>query len=140
MDVARKLLILVREAGYKLEFKNIKVENLLPKECRDATSIDDFFSRLDKAGKYFEAKRRKAETQGKRLRYIARYENGKAKISLEAVGGDHPFYSLSSNDNIVAFTTTYYKRPMVIQGPGAGAEVTSGGVFADIIRISNYLI
>ncbi|MGE5365410.1 MAG: bifunctional aspartate kinase/homoserine dehydrogenase I [Bacteroidota bacterium] len=141
LDVARKLIILVREAGIKLEFDDIRVENLIPESARSASSIDEFFVQLEKSDAEFEAKRAAAAAEGKVLRYIATYENGNASISLQAVDKTHPFYSLQANDNIIAFKTVYYnERPVVIQGPGAGAEVTSGGVFADIVRISNYLI
>ena len=82
----------------------------------------------------------KANTEGKVLRFIAQMEGGKATVSLQAVGQDHPFYSLSGSDNIIAFTSERYKeRPLVIKGPGAGAEVTAAGVFAEIITIGNYL-
>lgn len=141
MDVARKLLILVRESGYKLELEDIKVENLIPEKARGKFSIDKFFKILKQFDKDFEYRRSLAEKNEKVLRYIARYENGKAEVSLQAVSKEHPFYSLSANDNILSFKTVYYyDRPIVIQGPGAGAEVTSGGILADIIRIGNYLI
>jgi len=140
MDVARKLLILAREIGLKLELKNMKVESLIPKSALKTKSVDEFFIKLAEHDDEFEKKRKKAEANGKVLRYIARLENGKAEISLQEVGTDHPFYSLSGSDNIFAFTTKHYQeRPIVIKGPGAGANVTSAGVFADIIRISNYL-
>ena len=88
----------------------------------------------------FEELRKHAEMNGSVLRYIAVYENGKASVKLTEVKPDHPFYSLSSNDNIISLTTIYYNNsPMVIRGPGAGAKVTSGGVLADIVRIANYL-
>ncbi len=141
MDVARKLIILVREAGYKLELEDINVENLIPVKARGKGSIENFYEILKKYDKDFEKRRNDAWKEGKVLRYIAKYENGKSDVSLQAVGKDHPFYSLSANDNILSFKTVYYyERPIVIQGPGAGAEVTSGGIFADIIRIGNYLI
>jgi len=141
MDVARKLIILVREAGYKLELDDINVENLIPEKARAKGSIESFYKTLKKYDRDFEIRREDAWKEGKVLRYIAKYENGKSEVSLQAVGKEHPFYSLSANDNILSFKTVYYyDRPIVIQGPGAGAEVTSGGIFADIIRIGNYLI
>jgi bifunctional aspartokinase / homoserine dehydrogenase 1 len=141
MDVARKLLILVRESGYKLEMKDIKVQNLIPQNARGDASISEFFIELEKHDKEFEEMRAKASSEGKVLRYIARYENGEAEVSLNPVDNSHPFFWLSANDNKLALKTVYYfDRPIVIQGPGAGAEVTSGGIFADIIRIGNYLI
>lgn len=141
MDVARKLLILAREAGFTLELQDISVDNLIPEELRDPKiPVEEFLERLQNYDKYYEGLLSSAKAENKRLRYIAEYCDGKAEIKLTAVDSRHPFYSLSLNDNIVAFTTVYYRqRPIVIQGPGAGAEVTSGGVFADIIRIANYL-
>lgn len=141
LDVARKLLILVREAGYKLELSDIKIESLIPEGIKLNTTVDEFFKDLKEFDNTFELLRSEAEKQNKVLRYIAKYEDCKADVSLLAVDRFHPFYSLHSNDNIIAFKTVYYnERPIVIQGPGAGAEVTSGGIFADIIRIGNYLL
>lgn len=141
LDVARKLLILVREAGYKLELSDIKIESLIPEGIRMGTTVDQFFNDLKEYDAGYESVRARAAAEGKVLRYIAKYEDGKADVSLHAVDNLHPFYSLHSNDNILAFKTVYYfERPIVIQGPGAGAEVTSGGIFADIIRIGNYLL
>ena len=140
MDVARKLLILARETGLSLELKNIKVENLVPLSARGAKSTNDFFAKLKKHDDEFEAKRNAAEVKGNALRYIASLRNGKAEISLQEVDKKHPFYSLSESDNIFALYTKHYKdRPIVVKGPGAGADVTAAGVFADILRISNYL-
>ncbi|GAL83951.1 bifunctional aspartokinase I/homoserine dehydrogenase I [Sporocytophaga myxococcoides] len=140
MDVARKILILAREANYTLEIGDVNVENILPEPCRKAKTIEDFFVQLEKNNDVFSARRDEAAKKGNVLRFIATLENGKARVSLEAVGPAHPFYSLSGSDNMIAFTTERYKdRPLVIKGPGAGAEVTAAGVFAEIISISNYL-
>lgn len=140
MDVARKLLILARETGLSLELKNIKVENLVPLPARGAKSTNEFFTRLKKHDGDFEEKRSEAEAKGNVLRYIASLRNGKANISLQEVDNKHPFYSLSESDNIFALYTRHYKdRPIVVKGPGAGADVTAAGVFADILRISHYL-
>ncbi|MGE5401271.1 MAG: bifunctional aspartate kinase/homoserine dehydrogenase I [Ignavibacteriales bacterium] len=140
LDVARKLLILVREAGYKLELGDIDVENLIPEGLRSDIPVDEFMENLGSFDNYYEQLRKDASESGKVLRYIASYSDGHARVKLTAVDKHHPFYSLSSNDNIIAFTTVYYnERPIVIQGPGAGAVVTSGGIFADIVRIANYL-
>ncbi len=136
MDVARKLLILARETGLPLEMRDISLENLVPKNCRKAKTIEHFFEELAEADPQFEAKRERAAHKNQRLRYIATLENGKAAVKLTAVGRDHPFYDLSGSDNIISFTTGRYReRPLVIKGPGAGAEVTAAGVFADIVRI-----
>lgn len=140
LDVARKLLILVREAQYPLELDEIELQNLIPVELRDTTNVEDFLNNLHLYDNFYEELRGKAEKNGNVLRYIAIYENGKASVKLTEVNQYHPFYSLSSNDNILSLTTVYYNNsPMVIRGPGAGAKVTSGGVLADIVRIANYL-
>jgi len=140
MDVARKILILAREAGEELEFNDIEVENILPPSCSKAKTVEDFFAELEKNNAVFAKRRDDAAKQGKVLRFIAKLEKGKATVSLQAVDSNHPFYSLSGSDNMIAFTTERYKeRPLVIKGPGAGAEVTAAGVFAEIISISNYL-
>ncbi|HEY3390995.1 MAG TPA: bifunctional aspartate kinase/homoserine dehydrogenase I, partial [Prolixibacteraceae bacterium] len=140
LDVARKLLILVREAQYPLELDEIDLQNLIPLELQHAENVDEFLNNLHLHDHEFEELREKAEKNGKVLRYIAKYEDGKASVKLTEVNQDHPFYSLSSNDNILSLTTVYYNNsPMVIRGPGAGAKVTSGGVLADIVRIANYL-
>lgn len=138
MDVARKLLILARETRLPLELKDIKVQSLVPKVCAKAKSVNEFMQLLPKADTEFAKLQQHAAKTGKVLRYIAQLEKGKAKITLQAVGPQHPFYRLSGSDNIVAFTTKrYHQRPLVIQGPGAGAQVTAAGVFANIIRIAN---
>ena len=140
LDVARKLLILVREAGYRLELEDIELENLIPEELRGDITAEEFLNRLHLFDDYFEDKRKTAAEDGSVLRFIASYEDGKASVKLRAVDSRHPFYSLASNDNKISFTTVYYnERPIIIQGPGAGAKVTSGGIFADIVRIANYL-
>ena len=138
LDVARKILILSRESGYQLELKDIDIQNLVPEKCRKCKTIDEFFSCLKTYDSYFEELRAKAEAEGKKLAYIASLFEGKAAVRLEAIDATHPFYSLSGSDNIVSFSTSrYYKQPLVVKGPGAGAEVTAAGVFADIIRIAN---
>lgn len=139
MDVARKILILSRETGLEMELEDIKVENLVPEPCRGEMSIPEFFVCLEKYNDEFERLRAEAAGKGEKLRYMAVLENGVVKIQLGSVGQSHPFYSLSGSDNIILMTTErYHDRPMVIRGPGAGAEVTAAGVFADIIRIGHY--
>ncbi|MCR9286735.1 MAG: bifunctional aspartate kinase/homoserine dehydrogenase I [Bacteroidetes bacterium] len=140
IDVRRKLIILARETGLSLEANEVQIENILPKNVREAETIEQFFTELEKADDYFEKLRAKAANQNKALRMIASLENGQAKISLQAVDKNHPFYSLSGSDNMIVFTTERYKeRPLVIRGPGAGAEVTAAGVFAEIISIGSFL-
>lgn len=139
-DVARKILILSREAGYEFNLEDIKIENILPEPCVKAKTVEDFFKQLEKHNDVFAKRREDAEKKGKVLRFIAKMENGKAAISLESVDANHPFYSLSGSDNMISYTSERYKdRPLVIKGPGAGAEVTAAGVFSDVIRIANYL-
>jgi aspartokinase/homoserine dehydrogenase 1 len=139
MDVARKILILSREAGSNMDLNDVLVENLVPDDCRGEISIDEFFKRLEKYDGQFEAMRKAASDKKEKLRYMAVLENGEAKIRLGSVDEQHPFYSLSGSDNIILLTTErYHDRPMVIRGPGAGAHVTAAGVFADIIRIGHY--
>jgi aspartokinase/homoserine dehydrogenase 1 len=140
LDVARKILILARETGEELDLDDIKVENLVPDNCRNVKSIENFFIELKKADALFTEKQKQVWKKGKVLRYIASLENGKTSVCLQEIGPEHPFYSLSGSDNIIAYTTQRYnERPLVVKGPGAGAEVTAAGVFADIIRIASYL-
>ena len=140
MDVARKILILAREVGISLELEDVEVENILPSSCTQASSSDAFFEALVSADDEFETRLKQAEDQNEKLRFVATLENEKAKVRLLSVGPSHPFYSLSGSDNIISFTTARYReRPLVVKGPGAGAEVTAAGVFADLISVSNYL-
>lgn len=139
-DVKRKILILAREAGIAMEAKEIKVKSILPAYCKKANLGKELDEALVRADKYFNEIRVTAEARDCRLRMIAKLENGKATISLEEVNKSSPFYFLSGSDNMIVFTTERYKdRPLVIQGPGAGAEVTAAGVFAEIIHIGNLL-
>jgi aspartokinase/homoserine dehydrogenase 1 len=141
MDAARKALILARECGLSLEFANVNIEPILPAACFKAKDIDAFFKELEKSDGDFESRRAKAAGEGKLLRYVAVIEEGKAKISLRGEGEGSPFRSLVDSDNIVVITTERYsKLPMVIKGPGAGAQVTAGGVFADIVRTARALV
>jgi len=139
MDVARKLLILARETGLEIELKDISIQQILPRDCQKAKSVDSFFAELKRNNKVFEIMREKAEKKGKVLRFIAALENGKASIALKEVDQKHPFYNLDGSDNIISFTTERYNdRPLVVKGPGAGAEVTAAGVFAEIISLGKY--
>ncbi len=139
MDVARKILILARETGLQLEMDEVAIENLVPMDCRSIETVDLFFEKLATHDNNFLDLVNRASAKREKLRYMAVLENGKAQTKLMAVGEAHPFYSLAGSDNIILLTTERYSdRPMVIRGPGAGAEVTAAGVFADIIRIGNY--
>lgn len=135
-DFMRKMLILARDAGYELEASDVNIESMLPKSCIEAESVEDFYEALKAENNFFENLKSKAESERKVLRYIGKLENGKVKISLQMVDDAHPFYALSGSDNIISFITDRYReRPMVVKGPGAGAEVTAAGVFADIVNV-----
>ncbi len=139
-DVARKILILAREVGIPMEPEEVQITPLLPENCLEAPTVEAFFAELERSNDYFENLQNEARAQNGVLRYIATLENNQATVQLRTVGPDHPFYNLSGSDNIVSFTTDRYKdRPLVVKGPGAGAEVTASGVFADIMSISSYL-
>ena len=136
-DVRRKLLILARESGLPLESSDVEVEQILPEICVRATSVDQFFEALEQSDSYFEDLRKTAADEGKVLRFVAKLEEGKAAIVLQQFDQSHPFYFLSGSDNMVVFTTERYReRPLVVRGPGAGAEVTAAGVFAEVIGMS----
>jgi aspartokinase/homoserine dehydrogenase 1 len=135
-DFMRKMLILARDAGYALDPEDVIIENMLPQACLQAKSVDDFYYALKSEHAFFEDMKSKAEHDKKVLRYIGKLENGQVKISLQMVDETHPFYALSGSDNIISFSTERYsERPMVVKGPGAGAEVTAAGVFADIVNV-----
>lgn len=137
LDFMRKMLILARDAGLEMELDEIKHEPILPEACQKAASVDMFYKELKKADAHFEKLKQQAENKKEVLRYIGVLEGGKVRLMLKSVGPSHPFYNLSGSDNIVAFTTQRYPAdyPLVIKGAGAGAQVTAGGVFADVIRI-----
>ena len=140
MDVARKILILAREAGFRLEPEDVRVQSLIPEVAAGAENADAFLDALPKADTEFDQLLNDAREEGKVLRYIARFDGKKATVGLEKVDADHPFYSLAGSDNIIAFTTRFYnKNPIVIKGPGAGAEVTGAGVISDIMRAAHSL-
>jgi len=135
-DFMRKMLILARDAGYELEATDVEIESMLPESCLNAETVDDFYKTLQSENSFFEDMKKQAENGKKVLRYIGKLENGKVKIGLQMVDETHPFYALSGSDNIISFITDRYKeRPMVVKGPGAGAEVTAAGVFADIVHV-----
>jgi aspartokinase/homoserine dehydrogenase 1 len=124
-----------------LEFSTVSIEPILPTACFEAVTVDAFFAELEKTDADFEKRRTKAEAEGKVLRYVAVIEDGSAKIALRAEGAGSPFCSLTDADNIVVITSDRYSSlSMVIKGPGAGAQVTAGGVFADIVRIARTLV
>ncbi|MEZ4941590.1 MAG: bifunctional aspartate kinase/homoserine dehydrogenase I [Saprospiraceae bacterium] len=137
-DVRRKLLILARETGLPLEAGDVQLQPILPQACLDAPGVDAFFDALEKHDAGFEKQRAKAAAAGQVLRFVAKLEDGKATISLQPFGPEHPFYFLDGSDNMVVFSTVrYHERPLVVRGPGAGAEVTAAGVFAEVIGIGS---
>ena len=134
-DFIRKVMILARDAGYPIEEKDVEFDSILPENCIKAASVAEFYQELKNSDSYFDELKNKAARENKVLRYIGKLENGKASISLNMIDNTHPFYSLSGSDNIISFTTERYKyNPLVVKGPGAGAEVTAAGVFADLIN------
>ncbi len=133
-DVARKILILAREAGYPIQFDEIENISFLPEECMQG-SVEDFYHQLTRYEDHFKSLLNNAQRQGKILKYTADFENGKAKVGLQHVASDSDLFHLYGKDNIVIFKTLRYsEQPLVVKGAGAGAEVTASGVFADIIR------
>ena len=141
-DAARKALILARECGMPLEFSSVEIEPLLPAACFNAPDVETFFAELEKADAGFEERRASAAARGKALRYVAIIkDDGTAKLSLREEEAGSPFLTLVDSDNMVVITTDRYSlQPMVIKGSGAGAQVTAGGVFADIVRTARTLV
>lgn len=135
-DVARKILILAREAGHKLEIGDVANTGFLPESCLAGT-VDDFYAEMKKHETHFLKLLDDALAESKKLKYIASFDEGRALVGLQSIGPDHNFANLSGKDNAVLFyTTRYSEQPLVIKGAGAGADVTAAGVFADIIRAS----
>ena len=136
-DVIRKLVILTREAGYKVEQQDVEKHLFVPDDYFMG-SVDDFWAKLPALDADFEKRRQQLETEGKRWRFVATMEHGKTNVALKEVDNNHPFYNLEGSNNIVLLTTERYKEyPMQIQGYGAGASVTAAGVFANIMSIAN---
>jgi aspartokinase/homoserine dehydrogenase 1 len=138
IDVMRKILILARESGTKLELSDIKNESFLPKTSLEAKSVADFMETLKMEDNHFNTLQKNAANNNCKLKYVAEFNNGVAKVGLKEVDFNHPFYNLDGKDNIVLFyTERYSEQPLIIKGAGAGADVTASGLFADIIRIGN---
>lgn len=136
-DVIRKLVILGREAGYRLEQEDVERNLFIPGSFFEGT-LDDFWKQIPTLDDGFEARRKVLENENKHWRFVARLDNGKASVGLQEVDATHPFYGLEGSNNIILLTTERYKEyPMMIQGYGAGASVTAAGVFADIMSIAN---
>ncbi|ASK32748.1 bifunctional aspartate kinase/homoserine dehydrogenase I [Chryseobacterium sp. T16E-39] len=133
-DVARKILILAREAGFPLQFNEIENISFLPEECMQG-DVEHFYKMLVKHEEHFKSLFTKAQNEGKILKYVAEFDNGKAKVGLQHIAPSSDLYHLYGKDNIVIFKTLRYsEQPLVVKGAGAGAEVTASGVFADIVR------
>lgn len=136
-DVVRKLVILTREAGYKVEIDDVEKHLFIPEALFNGT-LDDFWKNLPQLDDSFEQRRKQLEAEGKRWRFVAKMDMGHTSVSLQEVEKGHPFYNLEGSNNIVMLTTERYKEyPMLIQGYGAGASVTAAGVFANIMSIAN---
>ena len=136
-DVIRKLVILTREAGYRVEQADVEKHLFVPDEFFKG-SVEDFWKKLPELDADFESRRKELEKEHKKWRFVATMDGGKTSVALKAVSSDHPFYNLEGSNNIVLLTTERYKEyPMLIQGYGAGAGVTAAGVFANIMSIAN---
>ena len=136
-DVLRKLVILAREAGYKVEQQDVNINLFIPENLFTGT-LDEFWKNIPELDESFEKKRKQLEAENKRLRFVAKMDNGACEIGLQEVDSRHPFYELEGSNNIIMISTErYHEFPMIIKGYGAGADVTAAGVFADIISIAN---
>jgi aspartokinase/homoserine dehydrogenase 1 len=138
VDVARKILILIRESGYEMEMEDIQNNSFLPAECMKTSNNEDFFKSLVTHAPHFDKLLAEAKQKNSRLKFVASFENGKASVGLQFIPSDSPFYNLEGKDNIVQFyTDRYVDQPLLIKGAGAGAAVTASGIFADVVRIGN---
>jgi aspartokinase/homoserine dehydrogenase 1 len=137
MDVMRKILILARESGYQMDLEEVEKKSFVPDVCMNHEG-EDFFLSLEKEEGHFRQILEDARSQNSRIRYVARFDDGKASCGLEFVNSEHPFFHLEGKDNIVLFFTDRYKEhPLVVKGAGAGATVTASGIFADVMKAAN---
>ena len=135
----RKILILARESGHRLDIEDINNKAFLPKESLETANNTDFFASLQKHEEDFQKLYAEAKEIDSKLKYVASFEQGQASVGLRKIPKGHDFYNLEGSDNIVLFYTERYPdQPMIIKGAGAGADVTASGIFADIIRIGNF--
>ena len=138
VDVARKILILMRESGIRAELEEIENRSFLPDASLQAGSVAEFLETLNTEAAHFRRLREEAEAAGCKLKYVASFKEGKAEVGLQHIAPDHPFYNLDGKDNIVLFYTDRYReQPLLIKGAGAGAAVTASGIFGDVIRTGN---
>ena len=136
-DVARKCLILAREAGLQLEPEEVEVEPVLPADIPSKGSVEELLRAIEKQEHLIFSRHIRTTEEGKKLRYVALIENGTARVRIVKTDKDHPFFSLKGSENCLIFTTKYYSQyPLVVKGPGAGVDVTSAGLLADIVRIA----
>ena len=134
--MARKILILAREAGFKIDLKAIKNQSFLPKASLKAKTIDEFYKTLKTEALHFSKLYSSAKSNDCQLKYVAEFNEGKASVGLQEINKEHPFYNLKGKDNIVLFfTERYAEQPLIIKGAGAGAQVTASGLFGDIITL-----
>ena len=137
VDVVRKLLILARESGYRIDQDEVKINSFIPEQYFTGTT-DDFWSKLPELDISFESRRIELARNGMKWRFVASFEEGNAEVGLQEIGQRHPFYDLEGSNNLIIYRTERYNEfPMLIKGYGAGADVTAAGVFADIIKVSN---
>jgi bifunctional aspartokinase / homoserine dehydrogenase 1 len=137
IDVVRKLLILARESGYRIDKEDVKVNSFIPEDYFQG-SLDDFWRRLSVLDEPFEVRRKALANSGKKWRFVASFEEGNAQVGLQEIDSSHPFYDLEGSNNLIIYRTERYNEfPMLIKGYGAGAAVTAAGVFADLIKVSN---
>jgi aspartokinase/homoserine dehydrogenase 1 len=139
-DVARKFITLARVSGRRLERSDVSVESLVPTELA-RVSTEEFVSRIGEYDAAWQARVQEAKNEGKVLRYVAKLDGDKVSVKVEAVPANSPLGTLSGTDNLVAITSKYYNRsPLIIQGPGAGREVTAAGLLADVIKIARRVL
>jgi len=137
IDVIRKLVILARESGYKLEQEDVKIEPFIPQKYFDS-SLENFWATIPEMDEVFEKQRKVLEKDNLKWRFVGTFDNGEASVALKTVSPSHPFYDLEGSNNIILLTSERYKEyPLQIKGYGAGAAVTAAGVFADLIKVSN---
>lgn len=146
-DISRKICILAREAGYRVELEEVELEKILSEKALKAKTVADFLKVMEQDDPHYDKLIRDAETNGAKIRVIAKVEvmdsgmsRSRVSVGLQQVAPDNPFYQLGGSDNMIVFTTErYHERPLVVRGPGAGAEVTAAGVFAEVVTIGDYL-